>query len=169
MAYGHPYSYPYNRPSYNFSDTSDLNGKQLAPTDFSSLPPVRKDFYRVHPDVQKKSQQDIARFFQSNSVIVHGENVPAPCEEFVHAGFGRDILDTLRACNFTEPTLIQKISFPVALSGRDLVENLILLFLRSFRLELQKPGAERPWRMRCQALYTCKRNHRLWVWMVRLC
>jgi hypothetical protein len=73
--------------SYEHGNVIDKN---LPPPDFSSLSSIKKDFYRVHPDIQKKSPQEITKFYQANAVIVHGENVPA--------GFNREILDKTKRC-----------------------------------------------------------------------
>lgn len=53
-------------------------------------------------------------------MTVEGVGVPRPVFSFEEANFPRTIIDLLHA-NFQKPTVIQSISWPIALSGRDMV------------------------------------------------
>jgi ATP-dependent RNA helicase DDX5/DBP2 len=74
-----------------------------------------------HADILKMSEKEVREFYQKNSVIAFGQNVPYPIKGFKHGNFSAEVLDALNHCGFDEPTLIQKISWPVALSGRDVI------------------------------------------------
>lgn len=53
-------------------------------------------------------------------ITVKGENVPKPCQTFEETCFPPDMMQ-LMTQGFSEPTAIQAQSWPIALSGRDLV------------------------------------------------
>ncbi|GMH54474.1 hypothetical protein TrVE_jg11996 [Triparma verrucosa] len=55
------------------------------------------------------------------SILVEGEDIPAPLRRFQDMKLPRPILDSLKAKNITRPTPIQMQGLPVALSGRDMV------------------------------------------------
>ncbi|VDK59269.1 unnamed protein product, partial [Gongylonema pulchrum] len=55
-----------------------------------------------------------------NQVTVEGDDLPRPVFEFAEASFPPYVTDMLLA-NFKKPTVIQSISWPIALSGRDMV------------------------------------------------
>lgn len=52
---------------------------------------------------------------------MQGRSVPKPVTTFEEAGFPEYLLTTIRAQGFAAPTPIQCQSWPMALSGRDLV------------------------------------------------
>eukprot|EP00770_Monocercomonoides_exilis_P008066 MONOS_8024.1-p1 / transcript=MONOS_8024.1 / gene=MONOS_8024 / organism=Monocercomonoides_exilis_PA203 / gene_product=ATP-dependent RNA helicase DDX5/DBP2 / transcript_product=ATP-dependent RNA helicase DDX5/DBP2 / location=Mono_scaffold00291:47696-49536(-) / protein_length=399 / sequence_SO=supercontig / SO=protein_coding / is_pseudo=false len=89
--------------------------------DFSDAPPVRKDFYVEHPETARLSENDVQWFYREHQVTAIGENIPKPCMKFEHANFSSDIMNAIARSGFKEPTLIQQISWPTALSGRDLI------------------------------------------------
>lgn len=60
------------------------------------------------------------KWHTDNQVTVEGNDLPRPVFEFGEAGFPSVITDMLFA-NFQKPTVIQSISWPIALSGRDMV------------------------------------------------
>ncbi|KIY93351.1 hypothetical protein MNEG_14611 [Monoraphidium neglectum] len=58
---------------------------------------------------------------RANSMIVMGDNPPAPFTTFEETGFPRDFLRMFARAGFSGPTLIQAQAWPIALEGRDLV------------------------------------------------
>lgn len=65
-------------------------------------------------------QVEIDKWFTDNQVTVEGNDLPRPVFDFKEAGFPQVLTDMLFA-NFQKPTVIQSISWPIALSGRDMV------------------------------------------------
>lgn len=65
-------------------------------------------------------QVEIDKWFTDYQVTVEGNDLPRPVFDFKEAGFPQVITDMLFA-NFQKPTVIQSISWPIALSGRDMV------------------------------------------------
>jgi len=79
-----------------------------------------KNFYKEHSGVTKRSAAEVETFLKENDVSVRGRDVPRPVFNFNEAGLPDDML--AHVCeNFEKPTVIQSISWPVAMSGRDMV------------------------------------------------
>ncbi|OZC07406.1 DEAD/DEAH box helicase [Onchocerca flexuosa] len=97
-------------------------GNSLRPVDWSreNLRPFEKDFYQEHSAVTRREQVEIDKWFTDYQVTVEGNDLPRPVFDFKEAGFPQVITDMLFA-NFQKPTVIQSISWPIALSGRDMV------------------------------------------------
>ncbi|PFH34272.1 putative ethylene-responsive RNA helicase [Besnoitia besnoiti] len=86
------------------------------------LAPIRKEFYVEHPSVASRSDEEIAAFLDANAMRVDGQApTPRPIFSFEETGFPAAIQSQLKKMNFTEPTAIQKIGWPTALSGRDMI------------------------------------------------
>ena len=51
-----------------------------------NLTPFTKDFYNEHPEISKLSSQEVEKFRKSNSMIIHGSNVPKPFTTFENSG-----------------------------------------------------------------------------------
>uniref|UniRef100_K3WM87 RNA helicase n=1 Tax=Globisporangium ultimum (strain ATCC 200006 / CBS 805.95 / DAOM BR144) TaxID=431595 RepID=K3WM87_GLOUD len=111
----------------NDYDESQADGKKamevLAPVDHSTIQyeSFRKNFYTVHADVKAMTLQDVQALQKELSVRTEGFDVPSPIRSFVHLGFDRKMLALLMKLGLEAPTAIQAQSFPVALSGRDMV------------------------------------------------
>uniref|UniRef100_A0A0M3INT8 RNA helicase n=1 Tax=Ascaris lumbricoides TaxID=6252 RepID=A0A0M3INT8_ASCLU len=95
-------------------------GGSLRSIDWSreNLRPFQKNFYREHAAVSRRSQVDA--WYQQNQVVVEGKSIPRPVFEFTEANFPAPITDLLYG-SFQKPTIIQSISWPIAMSGRDIV------------------------------------------------
>lgn len=70
--------------------------------------------------VTARPELEIEAWIKENRVILHGKNIPRPCFSFNELGFPIEVLAKLNG-RFIKPTVIQCISWPVALCGRDLV------------------------------------------------
>ena len=106
-----------------------------------SLPPFEKDFYVAHPDVEARTPEEVAAILTMDKIQVvpssqvawqysDGESsrclearpIPKPVTNMMEASFPEYI--TAKLCQqlggpFVEPTSVQKLLWPVALSGRD--------------------------------------------------
>ena len=89
--------------------------------DLASMPKFEKDFYKVDPAVEARSQRDVDAFRKLKEIAVQGNNVPRPVETFDEAGFPKYVMDEVKAQGFAAPTAIQSQGWPMALSGRDVV------------------------------------------------
>eukprot|EP00439_Symbiodinium_sp_Y106_P041251 s1480_g5.t1 len=97
-------------------------GMNLEPVDWSkqasSAPTL---FYKEHPAVTSQSREQVQDFLQQNGVQVEGaKDLPKPIRSFDHAGFPEAVVEYLKN-EFTAPTPIQSVGWPLALSGRDMV------------------------------------------------
>ncbi|EJD74118.1 DEAD box polypeptide 17 [Loa loa] len=107
---------------YDFGSRGASGGNSLRPIDWSreNLRPFEKNFYHEHSAVTRREQVEIDKWFTDNQVTVEGNDLPRPVFDFKEAGFPQVLTDMLFA-NFQKPTVIQSISWPIALSGRDMV------------------------------------------------
>eukprot|EP01135_Chromosphaera_perkinsii_P006061 Nk52_evm2s388 gene=Nk52_evmTU2s388 len=83
---------------------------------------IRKAFYNLHPELAAMDSAVIDTFAKENNIEVTdplngGEHRPALA--FKHAGFSEDIMKCL--ASFEKPTPIQSQTWPIVLSGRDVV------------------------------------------------
>ncbi|XP_043353379.1 probable ATP-dependent RNA helicase DDX5 isoform X1 [Dermochelys coriacea] len=113
------------------------------------LPKFEKNFYQEHPDVVRRTVQEVEQYRASKEVTVKGHNCPKPLINFYEANFpgkykspytkellrlheykqwliywfsfAANVMEVIQAQNFTEPTAIQAQGWPVALSGLDMV------------------------------------------------
>ena len=108
--------------------------------------PISKDNYTPVASVQDRDQADVDRWMAENNVSLNGEDVPCPVFEFEESTFPGllninfvsriffqflGMIVNLLLTHFQKPTPIQSISWPVALSGHDLV--IFFLFAILFR------------------------------------
>ncbi|KAI6184067.1 hypothetical protein M3Y97_00556600 [Aphelenchoides bicaudatus] len=105
----------YGGNSYGGGDRRDRNnfaGAGLRDVDWKSaqLKELKKNIYTESPIVSSRSE----------AVTLEGKQVPRPVFEFNEAGLPQEIVDLLYK-NYQQPTTIQAISWPVALSGRDMI------------------------------------------------
>ena len=85
------------------------------------MPKFEKSFYKEHPDVTERSEEEIQAFRKEKEMAVQGNNVPRPVKTFDEAGFPAYVLSEVKAQGFDAPTAIQSQGWPMALSGRDVV------------------------------------------------
>ncbi|KAI1722798.1 DEAD/DEAH box helicase domain-containing protein [Ditylenchus destructor] len=96
-------------------------GSKLKPTNFNTanLPPLRKGCYKEHENITRLSTEEILTWLGNNDVTLEGENLPRPIFQFNDSTYPQPIIDLLHK-HYEKPTVIQSISWPVALSGRDM-------------------------------------------------
>lgn len=97
-------------------------GMRLRPLDWKAadLSPINKNLYKEHPAVSQRDQSKIREWLAANQCSLKGPKVPSPIFNFEETGFPQPIIDLLKS-QFQEPMTTQKISWPVALSGRDII------------------------------------------------
>uniref|UniRef100_A0A915P7W1 RNA helicase n=1 Tax=Meloidogyne floridensis TaxID=298350 RepID=A0A915P7W1_9BILA len=102
----------------SWNPSNEIN--EAKKSDSSSLVPISKDNYTPVASVQDRDQADVDRWMAENNVSLNGEDVPCPVFEFEESTFPGMIVNLLLT-HFQKPTPIQSISWPVALSGHDLI------------------------------------------------
>ncbi|EFO28455.2 ATP-dependent RNA helicase P62 [Loa loa] len=86
-----------------------------------NLPPIQKNLYKESASVTNRSEKEIAEWFTQNEVTLKGKSSPRPIFEFTEAGFPPAVVEKLKKACFQKPTVIQSISWPVALTGHDMI------------------------------------------------
>ncbi|KAI6171199.1 hypothetical protein M3Y97_01073600 [Aphelenchoides bicaudatus] len=97
-------------------------GSRIRPVDWSrvQLIPLTKNIYQESPLVKNRPQFEVDSWIANNQVTLSGHQIPRPIFEFNEGGYPEQIVSTLYK-NYERPTTIQSISWPVALSGLDMV------------------------------------------------
>ncbi|EER12335.1 RNA helicase, putative [Perkinsus marinus ATCC 50983] len=106
------------------SDTEAFAGSGLQPINWQgeALTPFTKKFYKEHPEVAAFTDEDCAAFLAEADITIQGSPpIPKPIRTFEQGQFPEVLMKELDKAGYTEPTNIQKIGWPVALSGRDMV------------------------------------------------
>uniref|UniRef100_A0A673JUP6 RNA helicase n=1 Tax=Sinocyclocheilus rhinocerous TaxID=307959 RepID=A0A673JUP6_9TELE len=85
------------------------------------LPKFEKNFYQEHPEVSRRSTQDVEHYRRTKEITVKGRDSPKPIVKFHEANFPNYVMDVIGKQNWTDPTPIQAQGWPVALSGKDMV------------------------------------------------
>jgi ATP-dependent RNA helicase DDX5/DBP2 len=115
-----------NKDYYEEEEFEPIDWSVVLPT----LPVFDKDFYLAHPDVEGRSDGEVSDILLKNKIQVlnlegtEGRPVPKPVTNLIEASFPEYI--TGKLCNElggpqVEPTAVQKLLWPIALSGRDCV------------------------------------------------
>lgn len=89
--------------------------------DVSKLMPFQKNFYREHPAVQRRSNLEAENYRRHFEITIRGPNIPKPVANFEEGCFPDYVMEAVRQQQYKQPTAIQAQSWPIALSGRDLV------------------------------------------------
>ena len=100
--------------------TQPIELKQIDHSKISYIP-ITKNLYIESPEITNLSFQDLNNILNSNKIKTHGNNIPRPIINFYQCGFNSIILSIINLKKFTEPLPIQKIAFPVIMSGRDCI------------------------------------------------
>jgi ATP-dependent RNA helicase DDX5/DBP2 len=85
------------------------------------LTAFEKNFYREHPDVERRTDAEVAEYRREHGMTILGTNIPRPVHSFREASFPDYIQDSLARQGFQNPTPIQAQGWPMAMSGRDMV------------------------------------------------
>ncbi|KAK2528427.1 Ddx5 [Columba guinea] len=120
----------FGAPRFGGSRGGPLSGKKFGNPgekltkkkwNLDELPKFEKNFYQEHPDVARRTVQEVEQYRASKEVTVRGHNCPKPIINFYEANFPANVMEVIQRQNFTEPTAIQAQGWPVALSGLDMV------------------------------------------------
>ncbi|CEF61098.1 Helicase, C-terminal domain and DNA/RNA helicase, DEAD/DEAH box type, N-terminal domain and Helicase, superfamily 1/2, ATP-binding domain and RNA helicase, DEAD-box type, Q motif domain and P-loop containing nucleoside triphosphate hydrolase domain-containing protein [Strongyloides ratti] len=114
---------PSNGNNYNKRDNTQSDSpSKLQDVDWSryQLQPIQKNFYKEASAVTEREQYEIDEWIANNQVTLQGKNIPKPVFGFDELPIDEPLLDLLNKC-YQKPTVIQSISWPIAMSGRDII------------------------------------------------
>ncbi|PAV63785.1 hypothetical protein WR25_26297 isoform A [Diploscapter pachys] len=81
---------------------------------------IEKNFYQESESVKNRNQEEIDSWIVENNVTLQGRFLPRPIFDFKEAGFPPMIAQMVQR-NYDKPTAIQSISWPIAMSGKDII------------------------------------------------
>ncbi len=98
----------------------------LAKIDHSQIEymPVRRDFYKEHPEVSALTDAAVAAYKKELDISVTwltGGSVPRPVQTFKQAGFPPAVLKAIEKAGYEKPSAVQAQAWPALLSGRDVI------------------------------------------------
>ncbi|KAI1719888.1 DEAD/DEAH box helicase domain-containing protein [Ditylenchus destructor] len=114
-----------NRPRGGSFSNSGMSGqrsgfdKELPKQTFENLPPIKKNSYQEPESVANRPQDEIENYYAEHRVTLTGNGTVRPILNFEETSFPDQIKQKLLA--YPEPTVIQAVSWPLALSGRDII------------------------------------------------
>ena len=97
--------------------TSEQMGRQKKQT--APLAPINKDIYVENETTQKRSEEAVEEIRSAGKILV-SRDAPKPMKHLKELQFGEELNKELYS-QFSMPTPIQSQSWPVVLSGRDLI------------------------------------------------
>jgi len=115
--------YQYEQANNQPYKSQDLgrNLKDISKEDWKKwdLPVFQKNFYKEHPQVAALSPEEVQSITERLEIRMEGEDAPRPILTFEQGGFPQYVLTQIAQEGFVEPTPVQSIGWPIALSGRD--------------------------------------------------
>lgn len=85
------------------------------------LVPIQKNNYQPSETAITRSKDEVKAFHQQYDIKIRGKDSNHTIFEFNEVGFPSYITDQLAQKNFKQPTVIQSMSWPIVMAGRDLV------------------------------------------------
>lgn len=115
-----PYGADRKPMTNNKPKSQQQNGSTLRPVDWTNvtLTPIRKNFFQP---TLVQSKEVVDEFLKTNEITLRGTELPPPTIEFYDGLFPDYVMQSVQRQGFQKPTAIQATSWPIALSGRDLV------------------------------------------------
>ncbi|CAL2037057.1 unnamed protein product [Caenorhabditis brenneri] len=84
-------------------------------------PKFNKNFYEEHEDIKRLQYMDVIRLQNTMNIRVGGLKPPRPVCSFAHFSFDKLLMEAIRRSEYEQPTPIQAMAIPSALSGRDVL------------------------------------------------
>lgn len=100
-----------------------MKKKELKKVDHSQVAyvPIKKAFYREHPDVSKMQPATVRAHLKRMEIKVRGKNAPKPILKWSYAGLDARVLLMCEMLGFAAPFAIQAMAIPALMSGRDII------------------------------------------------
>eukprot|EP01121_Diplochlamys_sp_Union-15-3_P017737 TRINITY_DN6307_c0_g1_i1.p1 TRINITY_DN6307_c0_g1~~TRINITY_DN6307_c0_g1_i1.p1 ORF type:complete len:261 (-),score=31.51 TRINITY_DN6307_c0_g1_i1:130-837(-) len=104
------------------NNTKKTSVVSLGPIDWDTinLPKFEKNFYEEPRSIKNLTVAQINKWRTDNNITTFGKNPPKPILSFSETPFADQVTSILNS-SFSGPTPIQSQSWPIALSGRDMV------------------------------------------------
>ncbi len=87
----------------------------------AALPRFEKIFYKEHPTVTNRPQEEVDKFREDNRMTLHGRDIPRPVLGFNEIDLPPYVTSAFQRAGWANPTPIQSQGWPMVLSGRDVV------------------------------------------------
>lgn len=122
-----PSSFQEGAPASRRNDFDSVDSRLMSANvgqlglDPSPMAPIKKEFYREHPEVSCMTSTDVEAFRKSAQMNISGKDIPKPILKFTQAGYPEAIEKKLLACGYDQPTPIQSQGWSMALSGKNMV------------------------------------------------
>ncbi|KAI4463909.1 atp-dependent rna helicase dbp3 [Holotrichia oblita] len=84
------------------------------------LRPFKKNFYLAHVNVINRSSFEVDQYRRAKQITVEGE-APNPIQNFTEANFPDYVMSSIVKQGYDSPTAIQAQSWPIAMSGKNMV------------------------------------------------
>mmetsp|Transcript_92258 Transcript_92258/g.246681 ORF Transcript_92258/g.246681 Transcript_92258/m.246681 type:complete len:566 (+) Transcript_92258:21-1718(+) len=98
------------------------SGLERLAWDRMKLVPFRKSFYVEHPAVAARTEEEQRMLLKELDCVVTGDPpLPRAVRTFEEACFPEDVIEGIESAEFEHPSPIQKVGWPIALSGRDMI------------------------------------------------
>ena len=106
-----------------FEEDDHFNRRSKRDWNKTELPPVKSNCYNPADSVSQRSQEEIRAFREANAIssFSQGDVLDNPILSFEEAGFDGKLVAHLKESGFNAPMPIQSQSWPVALSGKNMV------------------------------------------------
>lgn len=86
-----------------------------------NLKPFEKNFYKPHPTVLAQDAKFVNEFRLENQITLSGKDLPNPIQEFEQCNFPDYVKNEIIRQGYDRPTPIQAQSWPIVMSGRNVV------------------------------------------------
>lgn len=86
-----------------------------------TLQPFQKNFYTPHPLVLNRPRLEVENYVREKEISYVGSNIPDPIMNFNEVILPDYVFNEVKKQGFSNPTPIQAVSWPIALSGRNMV------------------------------------------------
>ncbi|XP_018016385.1 DEAD-box ATP-dependent RNA helicase 20 [Hyalella azteca] len=106
------------RPRHN-QKFSDSFSEDTKPINLEDLPPLKKDFLNLNPELMDQPKEHHQDFLRQHKIIISGQDIPPPIQKFQDHEFPEGIMKSL--AQFDAPTPIQAQGWSIALKGLDMV------------------------------------------------
>jgi len=103
------------------SMSSFNNMKAVDWNQVTNLIQVVKNFYKECPSVQARTNEEVVKWREENKVRVVGNSPMKPILSFAEAGLPQYLMKIIQQQKYETPTVIQAQSWPIALSGNDMI------------------------------------------------
>lgn len=100
---------------------ADELGSSLTKPDYNGARPIVKNVYEESEVTKNRPESEIQEYFGKHNITVTGKDVPKPVLTIEECEGTSKIRGLMEKKSFTEPTPIQAMCWPLAMSGKDMI------------------------------------------------